>query len=129
VSHNGPLSEGEKAVNAIRASAHIFFDQCSFGNGSTGAVLPKPIIDWAQPMPYTVIQTLFDPLLPKGLQWDWKGDFVSELPDAAVDAYVAQAAKLRAYCPECTSIRWTAPCTGRRRTRRPGATATPPGRW
>jgi FAD binding domain len=47
VSHNGPLPEGEKAVNAVRAA------------------LPKPIIDWAQPMPYTVIQTLFDPLLPK----------------------------------------------------------------
>ena len=76
VSHNGPLPEGEKAVNAVRAA------------------LPKPIIDWAQPMPYTVIQTLFDPLLPKGLQWYWKGDFVNELPDAAIDAHVAHAAKL-----------------------------------
>ena len=76
VSHNGPLAEGEKAVNAVRAA------------------LPKPIIDWAQPMPYTVIQTLFDALLPKGLQWYWKGDFVKELPDAAVDAHLAHAAKL-----------------------------------
>ena len=75
VSHNGPLPEGEKAVNAVRAA------------------LPKPIIDWAQPMPYTMIQTLFDPLLPKGLQWYWKGDFVKELPDAAIDAHVANAAK------------------------------------
>jgi FAD/FMN-containing dehydrogenase len=76
VSHNGPPAEGEKAVNAVRAA------------------LPKPIIDWAQPMPYTVIQTLFDPLLPKGLQWYWKGDFVKDLPDAAVDAYIAHAGKL-----------------------------------
>ncbi|MFZ0604288.1 MAG: BBE domain-containing protein [Roseiarcus sp.] len=45
-------------------------------------------------MPYAVIQTLFDPLLPKGLQWYWKGDFVNDLPDAAVDAHVAQAEKL-----------------------------------
>ena len=72
----GRSPEGEKAVNAVRAA------------------LPKPIIDWAQPMPYTVIQTLFDPLLPKGLQWYWKGDFVKELPDAAIDAHVAHAAKL-----------------------------------
>ena len=50
VSHNGLIADGEKAVNTIRAA------------------LPKPIIDWAQPMPYTAIQTLFDPLLPKGLQ-------------------------------------------------------------
>ena len=76
VSHNGPIADGEKAVNAIRAA------------------LPKPIIDWAQPMPYTAIQTLFDPLLPKGLQWYWKGDFVKDLPDAAVDAYIAHAGKL-----------------------------------
>ena len=76
VSHNGPLAEGEKAVNAVRAA------------------LPKPIIDWAQPMPYSVIQTLFDPLLPKGLQWYWKGDFVNDLPDAAIDAYVAHAEKI-----------------------------------
>ena len=76
VSHNGPLAEGEKAVNAVRAA------------------LPKPIIDWAQPMPYTVIQMLFDPLLPKGLQWYWKGDFVKDLPDAAVDTYIAHAGKL-----------------------------------
>ena len=76
VAHNGPLAEGEKAVNAIRSA------------------LPKPIIDWAQPMPYSVIQTLFDPLLPKGLQWYWKGDFVKELPDAAIDAHLAHAAKL-----------------------------------
>jgi FAD binding domain/Berberine and berberine like len=76
VSHNGPISEDEKVVNAVRAS------------------LPKPIIDWAQPMPYTVIQTLFDQLLPKGLQWYWKGDFVKDLPDAAVDAHLEHAAKL-----------------------------------
>jgi len=76
VSHNGPPADGEKAVNAIRAA------------------LPKPIIDWVQPMPYSVIQTLFDALLPKGLQWYWKGDFVKELPDAAIDAHVAGATKL-----------------------------------
>jgi len=75
LSHNGPLPEGEKAVNAVRAA------------------LPKPIIDWAQPMPYAVLQTLFDPLLPKGLQWYWKGDFVKKLPDAAIDAHVANAEK------------------------------------
>jgi FAD/FMN-containing dehydrogenase len=76
ISHNGPLAAGEKAVNAIRAA------------------LPKPIIDWAQPMPYTTIQTLFDALYPKGFQWYWKGDFVKELPDAAIDVHLAFAAKL-----------------------------------
>ena len=75
VSHNGPLAEGEKAVNVIRSA------------------LPKPIIDWAQPMPYAVIQTLFDALLPKGLQWYWKGDFVKTLSDEAIDTHIAHAAE------------------------------------
>ena len=75
-SHAGPVPEGEKAVNAARAA------------------LPKPIVDWAQPMPYSVIQTLFDAMLPKGLQWYWKGDFVKELPDAAIDVHLGYAAKL-----------------------------------
>ena len=30
-------------------------------------------------------------MLPKGLQWYWKGDFVKELPDEAIDTHVAQA--------------------------------------
>ena len=45
-------------------------------------------------MPYPVLQSLFDQLYPKGLQWYWKGDFVKDLPDAAIDAHVAHAAKL-----------------------------------
>jgi hypothetical protein len=76
ICHNGTAAEGEKAVNAIRSA------------------LPPPIIDWAGPMPYPALQSLFDGLLPKGLQWYWKGDFVKILPDAAIDAHVAHGAKL-----------------------------------
>ena len=42
------------------------------------------------PMPFPALQRLFDPLLPKGLQWYWKADFVKDLPDAAIEAHVAQ---------------------------------------
>jgi hypothetical protein len=76
VSHNGSTADGEKAVDAIRAS------------------LPKPIIDWAGPMPYPALQSLFDGLYPKGLQWYWKGDFVKTLPEAAIEAHLAHTAKL-----------------------------------
>ena len=31
--------------------------------------------------------------MPKGLQWYWKGDFVKELPDAAIDVHIANIAK------------------------------------
>ena len=73
VSH--PMPDGEKTVNAVRAQ------------------LPTPIIDWAQPMPYTALQSMFDPLMPKGMQWYWKGDFVNELPDAAIETHIAHIAK------------------------------------
>ena len=45
-------------------------------------------------MPYPALQSMFDGLYPKGLQWYWKGDFVKTLPDAAIDAHLAHAAKL-----------------------------------
>jgi len=101
VSHAGPLPDGEKAVNAVRAA------------------LPKPIIDWAQPMPYMMIQTLFDALLPKGLQWYWKGDFVKELPDAAIEAHLAHAAKL----PSVLSGMHLYPVDGAARRQKKDATA------
>jgi FAD/FMN-containing dehydrogenase len=76
ISHNGTAADGEKAVNAVRAA------------------LPRPIIDFAGPIPYTALQGMFDGLYPKGLQWYWKGDFVKTLPDAAIDAHIEQAAKV-----------------------------------
>lgn len=43
-------------------------------------------------MPFPALQGLFDPLLPKGLQWYWKADFVRELTDAAIEEHVRHAA-------------------------------------
>jgi FAD/FMN-containing dehydrogenase len=71
VAHNG--AGGEAAVGRIRAE------------------LPKPLFDWMGPIPYTSLQTLFDPFYPSGLQWYWKGDFVRDLPDAAIAAHVEHA--------------------------------------
>jgi hypothetical protein len=55
--------------------------------------LPTPLFNWMQQMPFPAMNALFDPLLPKGLQWYWKGDFVRKLPDEAIDIHVAQAGK------------------------------------
>ncbi|MCA9560632.1 MAG: FAD-binding oxidoreductase [Myxococcales bacterium] len=44
----------------------------------------EPLFEHVGPMPYPVLQSMFDPLYPSGLQWYWKGDFVRELPDAAI---------------------------------------------
>ncbi|WP_308379442.1 BBE domain-containing protein [Streptomyces sp. ISL-43] len=43
-------------------------------------------------MPYPVINTLFDELLPAGLFHYWKGTFSKGLSDGAVDAYVEYGA-------------------------------------
>jgi FAD/FMN-containing dehydrogenase len=101
VSHNGPIADAEKAVNAVRAT------------------LPKPIIDWASPMPYMALQTLFDGLYPKGQQWYWKGDFVKTLPDAAIDAHLAHAAEL----PSALSCMHLYPIDGAIHRRKSDATA------
>ena len=74
VAHNG--DNAEAAVNAARAA------------------LPKPLIDWAGPIPYPALQGMFDALNPPGMQWYWKGDFVKTLPDAAIEAHLEHAAKL-----------------------------------
>ena len=55
--------------------------------------VPRPIFNWMSVIPFPAMQALFDPLLPKGLQWYWKGDFVRSLPDEAIDTHIAEAAK------------------------------------
>jgi hypothetical protein len=73
--YSGPMEQAEEAVKPIRQE------------------LPPPILDWMGPMPFPALQSLFDPLLPKGMQWYWKGDFVKELSDKAIDAHLEWAAK------------------------------------
>ena len=55
--------------------------------------LPESWFNWMSTMPYPAVQSMFDGLYPKGMQWYWRGDFVKTLPDAAIDAHLAQAAK------------------------------------
>ncbi|WP_137179427.1 FAD-binding oxidoreductase [Roseomonas sp. AR75] len=55
--------------------------------------LPEPWFDWRGMLPYPALQSMFDPLMPSGMQWYWRGDFVKELPDRAIAAHLAQAAQ------------------------------------
>jgi FAD/FMN-containing dehydrogenase len=54
----------------------------------------KPALDYAGPMPFAALQSMFDPLYPKGLQWHWKADFVKDLSDEAIKLNVKYANKL-----------------------------------
>ena len=71
--------------------------------------LPEPWFNWMGTMPYPAVQSMFDGLYPKGMQWYWRGDFVKTLPDEAIDAHLEQAAKHRASCLSCISTRLTVP--------------------
>jgi FAD/FMN-containing dehydrogenase len=72
--YTGPAEQAEQAMRPIRQE------------------LPAPIFDAMGTMPFPALQSMFDPLLPAGLQWYWKGDFIKELPDAAIDAHLEYAA-------------------------------------
>lgn len=73
--YDGPAAEGEEAMRPIRAE------------------LPPPLLDGVTEMPYPVLQSMFDPLLPSGYQWYWKGDVVKDLPDEAIEVHLAHAAR------------------------------------
>ena len=55
--YNGPAELGEKAMASILKD------------------LPPPMFNWMDVMPFPTLQGMFDPFLPKGLQWYWKGDY------------------------------------------------------
>jgi FAD/FMN-containing dehydrogenase len=47
-----------------------------------------PLFEFVAPMPHPMLQSMFDPLYPRGHQWYWKADFVKEIPDAAIDKHI-----------------------------------------
>jgi FAD binding domain/Berberine and berberine like len=48
----------------------------------------KPILEVVGPMPYIAMQSLFDDLVPSGLQWYWKGHFVNRPTGEAIDRHL-----------------------------------------
>ena len=54
----------------------------------------KPALPGVQQMPFHMLNSMFDPLLPSGLQWYWKADFVDKLSDEAVAAHVEHGEKM-----------------------------------
>jgi FAD binding domain/Berberine and berberine like len=47
-----------------------------------------PAFELFVPMPFPMLQGLFDGIYPAGLQWYWKADFFRELSDAAIDRHL-----------------------------------------
>ncbi len=66
--YTGALEQAEEVFKPIRA-------------------IRTPALDFVGPMPLPALQTLFDPLLPSGLQWYWKADFAKELNKEAIELH------------------------------------------
>jgi hypothetical protein len=54
----------------------------------------SPLVVGLHPMPFDVLQSAFDPLLPAGLQWYWRADFFHEITDEAIAAHEKFGAEL-----------------------------------
>jgi FAD/FMN-containing dehydrogenase len=63
---------GEEESEALRAAR-------SFGT---------PLLDGVSPLPVPVWNTAFDGVYPAGDQWYWRGEFVEELSDDAIDVHL-----------------------------------------
>lgn len=63
--YTGPLEKAEEVFKPIRA----------FGN---------PVVDMVGELPVPVLNTLFDDLYPKGMQWYWKAHYVNEISDDCI---------------------------------------------
>jgi hypothetical protein len=72
VCYCGDLAEGERVIKPPR----------EFGT---------PIMDAIQPMPFPAMQSLLDGAFPEGNQNYWKGMFLRELNDEAIDAMIEHA--------------------------------------
>ena len=73
--YSGPLKQAEKIFKPIRA-------------------FKTPILDFVGPIPHPVLQGMFDPIFPPGLQWYWKADFVNGLSDEAIALHVKHGARM-----------------------------------
>ena len=53
-----------------------------------------PAVDFVGPIPHPAMQSMFDGLYPPGHQWYWRGDYVEEIPDVAIDKHIEFAQAL-----------------------------------
>jgi FAD/FMN-containing dehydrogenase len=73
VCHIGPSEAANRAVDPVKR----------FGS---------PVMDVIGPMPYTIVNTLFDAGFPRGALNYWKSNFLAALSDEAIDTMIARFA-------------------------------------
>ncbi|GAA4450920.1 FAD-binding oxidoreductase [Nibrella saemangeumensis] len=68
--YTGPTADADQVFESIRQ-------------------IKTPAFEMVGEMPVPVLQGMFDALYPPGLQWYWKGDYVNELSDEAIDIHIS----------------------------------------
>jgi FAD/FMN-containing dehydrogenase len=86
---SGPLEQGENAMKPFRDLAPV-------------------VAEMVGPMPYPALNTAFDPIFPKGIRSYWKGNFVTELTDAAIEQHLTFGPKV----PEVSATMHLYPING-----------------
>lgn len=51
----------------------------------------EPVLHGVQEMPFPALQSMFDELLPPGLNWYWKADFIKEISDESIEEHMKHA--------------------------------------
>jgi FAD/FMN-containing dehydrogenase len=73
--YSGPLDQAEATFQPIRQFS-------------------PPALDWVGPISHPAIQSMFDALYQPGLQMYWRGDFVKELTDEAIEQHLKYGTQL-----------------------------------
>jgi hypothetical protein len=73
--YNGPLEKANEILEPLRK-------------------FRPPAFEFFVPMPFPMLQGMFDGLYPPGLQWYWKADFVKELSDEAIALHIKHGSEL-----------------------------------
>jgi FAD/FMN-containing dehydrogenase len=89
VHYSGPIEAGERAMEPFRAIAPI-------------------VAEMAGPMPYPALNSAFDAIFPKGIRSYWKGSFVNELSDEAIEQHVKHGSQV----PEVSATMHLYPING-----------------
>jgi FAD/FMN-containing dehydrogenase len=77
----GPAEEGARVMQPLREIA-------------------TPLLDLSGALPFTAIQSAFDPFFPKGNLYYWKSTYVDDLSDACIDAILDAAARRPSHMPD-----------------------------
>jgi len=86
---SGPLDQGEAAMKPFQDLAPV-------------------VAQMLGPMPYPALNAAFDPIFPKGIRSYWKGCFVTDLTDAAIEQHLIYGPK----APEVSATMHLYPING-----------------